>query len=89
MSGRRCKALRRAFCKEHGRAPAKTTYEGSRLFGFEGGGYRYIPSEWRRLKKAHRQPTSNAASIVLAAHRGEIRRMAKRDARKKRQAVQA
>jgi hypothetical protein len=54
VSGRRCKALLRQFRAAHGRPPAKTTYEGERLFGLEGGTYRYIPSEWRRVKKASR-----------------------------------
>lgn len=44
MSGRRCKALRRAFLAVARRTPTKTTWRSS----FDA----YIPSEWRRLKKA-------------------------------------
>lgn len=46
MSGRRCKALRAAFRKEHGRAPAHSTFRRNGTL---------IESEWRRLKKAHRK----------------------------------
>jgi hypothetical protein len=53
MSGRRCKQLRRGFRALHGRPVEKTQYEGERIFGLKGGGYRYVPSEWRRLKKAY------------------------------------
>ncbi len=53
MSGRRCKALRRAFQKKHGRPPELTRMSaGVRL------GKLWLPSvreasEWRRLKKRH------------------------------------
>ena len=44
MSGRRCRALRAAFVKAHGRRPEK----GTQLYGWRRGG---ITSEWRRLKR--------------------------------------
>ena len=53
MSGRRCKALRRAFQQKHGRAPGRARVSaGIRL------GKLWLPSvaessEWRRLKKRH------------------------------------
>ena len=63
MSGRRCRALRREFIAKHGRPPmgaeiVKTKVKGTRFLGL----MRKIftvdvvqPSEWRRLKKAHKE----------------------------------
>ncbi len=50
------------------------------------------PSEWRRLKKAHRRAaatsrTFDAERAVLAAHRLEVRRLQKREAPGKRRAA--
>ena len=46
MSGRRAKALRKAFRAEHGRAPKKTRWQQFPVYG-------YVASEWRRVKKAY------------------------------------
>lgn len=58
MSGRRAKALRKAFQAKTGRTPAKTTW-----LAFD----RYIPSEWRRLKKAAARSRRSGKPLVVAA----------------------
>ncbi len=83
MSGRRCKALLKAFVARHGRPPGRI-----RWIGWD----RYVPSEWRRLKKAHNRAVSTSRTFrperaVTAAHRDEVRRFVKRDARKRRRAA--
>lgn len=125
MSGRRCKALRRAFIAANGRAPNKARVVGRTpiALGFLAGlraffrrkrdeageneslrekakraaeavFYRidFAPSEWRRLKKAERRAASRSETFfheraLLAAHRDEVRRMQKREAREKRRAA--
>ncbi len=91
MNGRRCKALRRAFLAANGRAPRKARIEWHRAqFGLPI--LSTHPSEWRRLKKAHRRAaatsrTFDAERAVLAAHRLEVRRLQKREAPGKRRAA--
>lgn len=62
MSGRRCKALRAAFKRIHGRAPRGATVSTLRrkvkgvrklLFAFQD--VVTVPSEWRRWKKDYRR----------------------------------
>ncbi len=79
MSGRRCKAIRRAFHALRGRAPGKTFW---RPF------FAHVPSEWRRLKKRHLRAASTSEAFfheraVTTAHRDEARRRQKRKARRK------
>lgn len=87
MSGSRCKRLRRAFRAAHGRAVNRTIWKVTRS-----GVYGYVPSEWRRLKKAHRRLASRpetffAERAVTAAHRDEVRRFHRRSARQRRRAA--
>jgi hypothetical protein len=92
MRKTRLRALREAFVRVHGRPPNKTLYEGERLFGLEAGGYRFTPSEVRRLKKRHLRRESMPATfrsdrVCLAAQRDELARGRKRIARKRRKAA--
>ena len=54
LSGRRLRALKRAFAKQQGRPASATTWEGPKEFGpNRTGSVRFYASEVRKLKKAY------------------------------------
>lgn len=82
MRKARQRAIRAAFAREHGgRLPERTRWRGD--FGA------WMPSQWRRAKKAHlraasRSETFLAERAITAAHRVEVARLMKRAARDRR-----
>ena len=82
MNKTRQRALRAEFKKTRGRAPNPTQWRSD---------YRsWIPSEWRRLKKAHLAgPPSATADAAITAAVKDARRRARKWAARKRRAGRA
>ncbi len=83
MRKARQRAIRAAFVRSFGHPP-----ERRRWIAWD----RYVTSEWRRAKKAHKRATARSETLsseraVTAAHRDEMRRFVKRNARKRRKAA--